>query len=183
MTKFLTYNNIVVDFNEEDISKYIDIDDIAHHLSKIQRFGGATPLDTSYTIAEHCLNIVNVMLSEGYSRHYCLVGLLHDASEAYLSDIVSGLKQLLPDYKQIEKRFECQILRKYTMFTYVPGSISTIDKQILLSEVKAIMPNKLEIYMEHCHYDLKDHEIKFNGKQSEVKKEFLKVFKHLSDKD
>jgi hypothetical protein len=68
----------------------ISIEDIAHALSNVCRFTGHTK--RFYSVAEHsCL--VSALCDNR------LEGLLHDASEAYMSDLSSPLKMLVPDYK------------------------------------------------------------------------------------
>jgi hypothetical protein len=81
----------------------IHIGDIAHQLSMICRFSGATR--KFYSVAEHSINVAKITKS--------LNGLLHDASEAYLQDINGNLKKFLPDYKAVEKRFEAVIQEKF----------------------------------------------------------------------
>ncbi|MFN9115813.1 MAG: phosphohydrolase [Bacteroidota bacterium] len=75
----------------------IDIEDIAHALSHICRFTGHTR--TFYSVAEHCTRAAdyNTMTSihgtmGKRSRRLALATLLHDASEAYLTDIPRPLK-------------------------------------------------------------------------------------------
>lgn len=76
----------------------IDIGDIAHGLAYQCRFNGQT--SRFYSIAQHSL-MVAAMLPD----HLRLVGLLHDAAEAYVGDVVQPLKLLLPDFQAIEQRF------------------------------------------------------------------------------
>lgn len=73
----------------------ICIEDIAHGLAGEMRFGGQSP--RRITVAEHSILVAQVL--SGSSR---LMGLLHDASEAFLKDIPSPVKVLLPDYKELE---------------------------------------------------------------------------------
>lgn len=64
------------------------IDDIAHHLAAINRFNGATRVP--YSVAQH-----SVLVSEICPGAYSLWGLLHDAAEAYMSDIIRPVKSWL----------------------------------------------------------------------------------------
>lgn len=84
---------VLADPNPEQIT----LEDIAHHLSHICRFSGATR--EFYSVAQHsCLVAANVPAPLGVQA------LLHDAAEAYLGDVIWPLKQLLPEYKVLEKR-------------------------------------------------------------------------------
>ena len=65
----------------------LDIQDIAHHLSIINRHTGATPVP--YSVAQHSVAVSQHFLD----RDLRLAGLLHDAAEAYLTDIASPLKK------------------------------------------------------------------------------------------
>lgn len=65
--------------------KQIDIEDIARHLSIINRFTGA--IRFPYSVAQHSL-YVSMLLPESDQIH----GLLHDAHEAYIGDISTPLK-------------------------------------------------------------------------------------------
>lgn len=65
--------------------KQIDIEDIARHLSIINRFTGA--IRFPYSVAQHSL-YVSMLLPESDQIH----GLLHDAHEAYVGDISTPLK-------------------------------------------------------------------------------------------
>src|SRR5690349_636686 len=73
----------------------IDPLDIAHALSMICRYGGHTK--HFYSVAEHCL-----LMSHAVAPEYALWALLHDATEAYVGDMVRPLKHHMPDYRQIE---------------------------------------------------------------------------------
>lgn len=71
------------DFRSGDFT----IEDIAHHMSMIPRFGGA--LDDFYSVAQHCVNVAKFFTR----RHQILLALLHDAPEGLLArDIPSPFK-------------------------------------------------------------------------------------------
>lgn len=72
--------------------------DIAHGLSNICRWGGH--VKEFYSVAQH-----SVLVSYACPTKP-LAGLLHDASEAFLGDIISPLKSMLPGYKEIEHQLQ-----------------------------------------------------------------------------
>jgi len=83
----------------------ICIEDIAHHLAHINRFTGAT--FQGYSVASHSLYVSDLVAPE-----FKLIALMHDATEAYLGDISSPLKSILPEYKVIEARMHKAIADK-----------------------------------------------------------------------
>lgn len=85
----------------------IRLDDIIFNLSNINRYCGGT----EWSVLQHSLLVYYLLLEkftkqDKTSRLTRTRGLLHDGSEAYMSDIPSGLKKYLPDYKKIEAEFE-----------------------------------------------------------------------------
>ena len=84
----------------------ISIVDIAHQLSMTCRFNGAC--QEFYSVAQH-----SVFVSEIVPRQHALQGLLHDASEAYISDIVSPAKRHLEAYLKTEESIQAVVFRKF----------------------------------------------------------------------
>ena len=78
----------------------IVIDDIAHALSNLCRFTGHSKF---YSVAQHS-RLASFMVSE----QFALQALMHDASEAYLTDISAPLKALpcMAEYKKLEAKLE-----------------------------------------------------------------------------
>lgn len=93
-------------FIRHPIPEDLHIDDIAHALSLVCRFGGHCC--RFYSVAQH-----SVMVSRLAKPEYALAGLLHDASEAYLGDIIRPIKLLLPEYQEIEGRWEVVIAERF----------------------------------------------------------------------
>lgn len=105
----------------------IVIEDIAAALSKMCRFGGHCL--RFYSVAEHCVHIANAA-----PPHLKLAALLHDASEAYLSDIVRPVKQFLGNYLEIESKIEQTIASKYGLQWPWNKEIKRLDNAILADE-------------------------------------------------
>ena len=74
----------------------IDIADIAHALHLLCRANGHFP--HFYSVAQHSINCAREALARGFSERVQLGCLLHDASEAYMSDVPRPFKQFLLDY-------------------------------------------------------------------------------------
>ncbi len=110
-----------------------DIYDIAHHLSNLCRFAGATR--TFYSVAQHA-----VLVSELLPLELKLAGLNHDDAEAFLVDIPRPLKQLLPDYKRIEERVEREVLRRFDLPYPMHELVHTADRLALYIEQRDLMP-------------------------------------------
>lgn len=112
----------------------ICIEDIAHGLSNLCRFNGQCR--QFYSVAEHSVNV-----SELVNRRIALEALLHDAAESYIGDMTRPLKQLLPEYKEIEKKIEAVIRQRFNLSDFESSkAIKYADVQMLLVEQQQIMP-------------------------------------------
>lgn len=85
-----------------------DINDIALSLSRICRFNGHVRVG-HYSVAQH-----SVLVSRLLPPRLKLFGLMHDASEGYLGDIVSPLKRLFKEfYEPLEDGAMSAIAEQY----------------------------------------------------------------------
>ena len=123
--------------NPDDIT----VRDIAHALSHICRFTGHT--DTFYSVAQH-----SVLVSKMVPEKYAMDGLMHDATEAFLGDISTPLKSLLPEYQKIEKNFHVIIAYKFGIDFVIPKEVKDADKQICFNEKLSLLP-KTELDSEY----------------------------------
>lgn len=81
----------------EPTADMVTLDSIAHAIGLTPRFGGH--VRRFYSVAQHSLYV-----AARVPKHMRLRGLLHDASEAYLTDIPRPYKAMIPGYKLIESR-------------------------------------------------------------------------------
>jgi hypothetical protein len=108
----------------------IDIRDIAHHLALVNRFGGATPYP--YSVAHHSLAVADLLEPYGLGKE----GLLHDAAEAYLGDMIKAVKVHLPDYRAIEGLWNDAIEERFNLID--SALIKEADVAVLLAERRCI---------------------------------------------
>lgn len=132
-----------VDASRLDFTQ-INLQDIAHHLTSINRFGGALPLDQHYSVAQHSILLAKYAYEKGQveAARGCL---MHDATEAYLGDILGPLKPLLSDYLKIENELMALIVDKYKL--NMLEIVTVYDKCILLDEALAFFPDRYQDFV------------------------------------
>jgi len=135
----------------EPKTEEIDIDDIAWGLSSICRYSGHT--SQFYSVAQHSVFVSLMVPQEG---DLPLWGLLHDAAEAYIGDVVAPLKILLPRYRNIEDNLERTIYESFGLFGPRPAIVKETDLRMLATEIPQVMGN---------HSDFKVPYQPFNGIQ------------------
>ncbi len=69
-----------------------------------------------------------------------LHALLHDAAEAYVGDMVSPLKDLLPSFKVIEVRIWMAIAACFEIAAKMPASIEEADLVLMATELRDLLP-------------------------------------------
>ncbi len=102
----------------------IDVKDIAHALARIGRANGH--FSEFYSVGQHCLDCAREALARGCSARQAFFCLLHDASEAYMSDITSPVKKHLRQYIAVEDKLLDLIYDKY-----VPGGIRPREQRVV----------------------------------------------------
>ena len=96
----------------------VDIRDISHALSNIGRFNGHTK--SFYSVAQHSCLVHDYM-----PKRLQKLGLLHDATEAYIGDMIRPLKYYDNFFQEVEEGIHQAI---YTRFGLTP---SEEDNQML----------------------------------------------------
>jgi uncharacterized protein len=112
------------------------IEDIAHGLAHQCRFNGQT--NQFYSVAQHSVIVASIL-----PPPLKLAGLLHDAAEAYLGDIVQPLKTLLPEFEAIETRFAQVIGQRFKVDLSHHPEIKKADLIALATERRDLMPMEI----------------------------------------
>jgi hypothetical protein len=136
MSYLLTYTGKQFDLINVEENE-IDIVDIAHSLSRVNRYNGH--LEYPYSVAEHSLGCYFLAEYLGYSKAIQLYALAHDFSEAYVSDLPKPLKNMLPQFSEFEDRVMNTIITKlgFPLITDEEWEIvKKIDNTMLYLEFK-----------------------------------------------
>lgn len=110
----------------------ICIEDIAHALSNLCRFGGHTR--RFYSVAEH-----SVEVAKEVTIYHQMAGLLHDASEAYLIDLPSPVKYFIQKYQEYEQNLMLTIAEKFGFQYPLSSEVTKADKEMLQVEWAELM--------------------------------------------
>lgn len=111
----------------------IKIEDIAHALSMQCRFTGHS--SRFYSVAEHSIKVAQLCQNK-------MAGLLHDASEAYLTDVASPVKPFLHNYKTLEDKLMKAIATKFGFPYPFEEEIHSADKIQLLAEARVLLKSR-----------------------------------------
>lgn len=121
---------------EEDIY----LEDIAHALSLISRGNGH--IKYFYSVTQHSLNCAKEAQSRGYNKHVVLSCLFHDASEAYMSDLITPIKKQMKEYQVIGDKLLETIFQAFHIQLKDEEKIiwKEMDHLLLEAELKEMMP-------------------------------------------
>jgi uncharacterized protein len=122
---------------------HVDIRSIASSLSKICRFGGHCP--KFYSVAEHSVHAFEMAEADGAPYSLQKAVLLHDATEAYVGDMVKPLKDIMPQFQEAEARVERAVSVAFLVdFGVWHEDIKKYDLMCLRAERYAMWPGDTE---------------------------------------
>jgi uncharacterized protein len=96
----------------------IEIEDIAHGLARVARWNGQTIGDHAFSVAQHSLVVTDILaaLNPRFETRELCAGLLHDAPEYVIGDLISPFKAAIGlDYKAFELRLLDAIYRRFAL--------------------------------------------------------------------
>lgn len=116
----------------------ICLEDIAMGLYHVPRFMGQTR--SHYSVAAHSASVASLVHDE-----YKLAALLHDATEAYIGDVPTPLKDMLGDrYRDIERALSQAIAKAFNCphdLCNLPEAIKKADRVMLVTEHLLLQEN------------------------------------------
>jgi uncharacterized protein len=121
----------------------INIRDIGHALSLQCRFNGHCR--KFYSVAQHSVLVARLLQHGGQSWRVQLLGLIHDASEASLGDMVRPLKGLLPDFRAIETWVQREVEIVLAGSEATPDDhrlVKAADDALLATEARSLIPSE-----------------------------------------
>jgi hypothetical protein len=142
------------------------IEDIAHALSNQCRFGGH--VKKFYSVAQHSIIVAWQCQPEDAPW-----GLLHDASETYLGDMVSPLKRddnFGFSYREAEAKLLEAISKRFDLPGQIPPSVKLLDAKQTQWEFENLL-------MSNC-----PDSVHFLYSPSEAERKFLREFHRLMTK-
>lgn len=158
----------------------IHITDIAHALSLICRGNGH--VKHFFSVGQHCINCAEEAMARGYSKRVCLACLLHDAGEAYMSDVPRPFKKYIPEYERYEQQILDIIYLKYLGSPLTEREVTfvkEIDDDMLYFDLRELLNEPM---------DRKEPEMKSEFSQQmipflQVESRYLELFSQMWEND
>jgi hypothetical protein len=150
--RFLTYSGKSLSLLRPQPAE-IDVQDIAHHLSQMCRFNGATR--EFYSVAQHSVHVsieAERIAPYQHAVEFAFFGLFHDASEAFLCDLSRPIKytaQLAP-YLEIEAVMQQAIFARFGLGPNMPQAIKEADDCLLGAEFRDLMKSAAPGWIERA---------------------------------
>ncbi len=115
----------------------IEIDDIAHGLSRVSRWNGQTLGAHPFSVAQHSVFVMDIFVQQQpeATAQQRLYALLHDAPEYVVGDLISPFKAAVGlDYKSLEHKLETAV---HLRFGLPASPAPAIKRQIKAADIQA----------------------------------------------
>lgn len=154
----------------------ISIEDIACSLGNLCRFGGH--VRRFYSVAQH-----SVIAAELLPPRLRLAGLLHDAAEAYVGDVIKPLKIFLGDtYRDVEAKFEKVVCEKFGI-SLSPADheqIKKVDHVLVVAEHESFQLGSMRTWHQFAASHHLDEEMFHAWLPGEAEARFLMAYSKLT---
>jgi len=129
-----TFTGVQFTFPAE--AENVNIFDIAHALAYQCRYTGHVV--RFYSVAEHCCLLHDYAKEAGYRNVRLRAILLHDAVEAYICDLPAPVKNLLPDYRELERSVQAAVTEAFHLRP-LTDLLKELDARIVRDEVESLL--------------------------------------------
>ena len=156
----------------------IRIEDIAHALSLICRGNGH--VKTFFSVGQHCIHCAEEAIARGHSPRVALACLLHDASEAYMSDVPRPFKPYLAEYRGFEDALMAVVYEKFLgapLSAEETAQLQSIDDDMLWYNLRDLLNDPPEGPAPAMKSEFSQGFVPFE----EVERAYLALFQKLSD--
>ncbi len=169
----------------------IYVEDLAHMLANTNRYAGACT--KPYSVAQHCVHVAEYLkahvglaplgIAERAGVEDVIVkwGLLHDASEAYVSDICGPIKPFIVGYKEVEQQLLVAVAQRFGLPWPMHAFVKYADKAVFAAERTQVMP-RIDWWTLHPDHPVADMEI-LPWHWFEAKERYLQMFEELFGSD
>ncbi len=110
----------------------VEIEDIAHGLSRVARWNGQTKGDWAFTVAQHSLLVEDLTgrFRPKAPATWRLAALLHDAPEYVIGDLITPFKAAVGlDYRALEQRLMQAVHMRFGLPAALPKGASQLIKR------------------------------------------------------
>lgn len=147
---FLTLSGRIFDINNPT-AEMIDIIDIASGLANKGHFSGLTPY--MFPIAQHSILVCDeyAIQNPDAPAEMKLLALMHDASEAYIGDMIKPIKMYFPTFVALENTIMQAIAKRYNLPINRMAEIKPYDLLIQNVEYEGFYHNGRIVYMDPEH--------------------------------
>lgn len=159
----------------------IDMNDVSHALSNLCRYSGHCR--KFYSVAEHSI-LVGKIVADLWPEDRAAVraAFLHDATEAYVTDLPTPIKVLLPDYIALEDKLAADLAEAF----HIQWS-PEIAERVKFADMAALATEARLLFDDVSEWDaIKSYESRndlllpgFPLAPGEAKKQFMRAFIEL----
>lgn len=105
--------------------------DIAHALSQVCRYAGHCRV--FYSVAQHSVHVMRLVVAAGRPE-LAFAALMHDATEAYVGDVIRPIKRGHPIFREMEDRVWAALCARFGLDLKLDPAIKDADNVALLTE-------------------------------------------------
>lgn len=137
-------------------SREVVVEDMATALSRVPRWAGHT--NHFYSVAQHSEWVSRRIEEVGGTKRQCLLGLVHDGTEAYMLDLPSPLKVMIPEFKEFENKLWKKISRRFFgRVIPIDGIVKEIDRMALTTEARDLFSfEPIDDWVNKAYRQMKD---------------------------